>query len=54
MNQNNNEMSVVFVDGCFDWLRDMFLAGVDLCGVLILGAVAVGCFAYGLHAGGWL
>ena len=43
MNPNNNELSVVFVDGCFDWLRDMFLAGVDLCGVLILGAVAIGC-----------
>ena len=48
------DLPIVFVDGAYEWLKDILYAGVDLCGVLILGAVAVGSFAYGLHAAGWL
>ena len=57
MNQLNSDgsdqdMSIVFVYGAFEWLKDMFFAGIELCGAVILGAVGIGFLAYGLR--GWL
>ena len=57
MNQNNSDGSdqdIVFVYGTFEWLKDMFDAGIELCGAVILGAVGIGFLAYGLRAVGWL
>ena len=46
------DLPIVFVDGAFDWLQDMFYAGIELCGVLILLAVGVCGMAYGLRVWG--
>ena len=48
----SRDMPIVFVYGAFEWLKDMFYAGIELCGAVILGAVAIAGAAYGLR--GWL
>jgi len=57
MNQLNSDgtdsdMQIVFVNGAFEWLKDIVYTGVQLCGALILGAVGVCGLAYGLRASG--
>ena len=52
MKQTDDDLPIVFVSGTYDWIKDLFFAGVQLCGVLILGALGLACFAYGLLAAG--
>ena len=52
MKQNNDELPIVFVSGTYDWIKDMFFAGIQLCGALILGALGLICLTYGLRAAG--
>lgn len=48
----SRDMPIMFVYGAFEWLQDMFYAGIQLVGAVILGAVGIGFLAYGLR--GWL
>ena len=57
MNQLNSDgtdrdMPIVFVSGAYEWLEDMFYAGLELLGALILGAVGLCGLAFGLRAAG--
>ena len=49
-----SDMPIVFVEGAFEWLKDIVYTGVSLSGALILGAVGVCGLAYGLRAVGLL
>lgn len=47
-----DEDGIVMLTRPWEWISDMFYAGVELCGVLVLLAVGVAGLAFGLMKAG--